>query len=293
MRLHRTALPVPSGSLPKVGRGCRRQVRIRGYILICKGSRGGGDFACPTSDTPLRTEASQGGVFEVFGHFVADSTEVVVDFAGSVEGCLDVREDVVCADVLDEIGLLEKLRGLVAGAAEQQRPAGFRQALAKTSSACRPVASMAVMLRRRRITTARKAVEVRGGFGKFLGGAEEEGPVDAQDGDVRRGLACPGERAAWPSRMYSCVTGVDGGGLRDAIDVEERGQRHADFDGDGEIGQNGEGEGDGPDGDVGLARVAGWCRSRATRPCCRRRRTARRRASPAGRSGPAARRRAG
>ena len=46
--------------------------------------------------------------------------------------------------------------------------------------------------------------------------------------------------------------GGDGGGFGDAVDVEERGERHADSDGDGEVGEHGEGEGGDPDGDVGL-----------------------------------------
>ncbi len=41
-------------------------------------------------------------------------------------------------------------------------------------------------------------------------------------------------------------------GLGDPIDVEERSQDHSDFDGDGEIRQNGERESCSPDRDVGL-----------------------------------------
>ena len=47
----------------------------------------------------------------------------------------------------------------------------------------------------------------------------------------------------------------DGGGFGDAIDVEQRGQRHADADGDGEIGEDREREGDQPDRDGGEAEL--------------------------------------
>ncbi len=46
--------------------------------------------------------------------------------------------------------------------------------------------------------------------------------------------------------------GRDGGGFGDAVDVEECGEGHADSDGDGEVGEHGEGEGGDPDGDVGF-----------------------------------------
>jgi hypothetical protein len=52
--------------------------------------------------------------------------------------CLDVGHDVVGADMLDEFGLMEELRGLVAGAAQDQRAAGFLQAITRSRSAgCR------------------------------------------------------------------------------------------------------------------------------------------------------------
>ncbi len=40
----------------------------------------------------------------------------------------------------------------------------------------------------------------------------------------------------------------DGGGFGDAIDVEQRGQRHAYADSDGEVGEDSKGKGDEPDG---------------------------------------------
>ena len=96
--------------------------------------------------------------------------------------------------------------------------------------------------------------DVDGGFDQLLRGAEEERAVDAQERDV-------GRNDAALQRVRQAVADVvvgdrsDGGGFGDAIDVEQRGQRHADADGDGEVGEDGKRKGDQPDGDGGEAEL--------------------------------------
>ena len=93
-------------------------------------------------------------------------------------------------------------------------------------------------------------VEVGGGFEKLFGGAEEEGAVDAEERDVGRddlALEVVGEAVA----DVGVVDGDDGGGFCHAADVKQGGEAKADGDSDGEVGKDGECEGDEPDGDGG------------------------------------------
>ena len=58
---------------------------------------------------------------------------------------------------------------------------------------------------RRHVTEAKnndvtKLAEVAGGFGKLLSGSEEEGPVDAEDGDIGRDVFVLEGCAPGPSR---------------------------------------------------------------------------------------------
>jgi len=57
--------------------------------------------------------------------------------------------------------------------------------------------------------------------------------------------------------VFNVVVGDlrDGGGGRDAADEEQRGQNHSGFDGDGEVGENGEGESHEPNADVGFGEL--------------------------------------
>ena len=54
------------------------------------------------------------------------------------EGRLDVRHDVVTADMFDELGAVEERGGLMARAAEDQRAAGFLQAIAERLQRMQP-----------------------------------------------------------------------------------------------------------------------------------------------------------
>lgn len=56
----------------------------------------------------------------VAGDFVAKAAEVFVDFVGARQGGADMGQDILRADMLDEVRLLEQPRRLVARAAKQQ-----------------------------------------------------------------------------------------------------------------------------------------------------------------------------
>ena len=88
------------------------------------------------------------------------------------------------ADVLDERRLLEKGRRLLPRAAEDQGASGPLSRSLSASSACRPVASIAVMFRSRRITIGRERRQVGRGVEQLVGHAEQERAVDAEDRDV-------------------------------------------------------------------------------------------------------------
>ena len=88
--------------------------------------------------------------------------------------------------------------------------------------------------------------DIRGGFNQLFRGAEEKRAVDAQQRDVGRNDASL-QRVRQAVADVVVGDGRDGGGFGDAIDVEQRGQRHAHADGDGEVGEDGERKSDQPD----------------------------------------------
>ena len=85
----------------------------------------------------------------------------------------------------------------------------------------------------------------------FVGGSKQEWAVDAEDrsivGDI---LVLEYVHAAILDILVSDLR--DGGGRGDTANEEQRGQNHSGFDGNGEVGEDGESEGDEPDADVGL-----------------------------------------
>ena len=188
-------------------------------------------------------------VLEVEGEFVADAGEVLLDFAGAVEGYLHVGQNIFRANALEKVGSGEELRRLIACAAEQERLAGFvetvRELLERVDTRG---------IERGHIAKAQdddifKLSEMRGGLGKFVGGAEEKRAVDAKDGDMRRNVLVLEDMGLAVAEILA-RDGSDGSGFSDAIDVEESGQRHAHADGNGEVGEHGERKGGQPNRDI-------------------------------------------
>ena len=105
---------------------------------------------------------------------------------------------------------------------------------ASDSRAYSPVASMAVMFRSRTITTGLQLREVPCGQRELVGGPEQEGAVDAEDAHVGRHVL----QLQAVHLPFLDVLGRDEGdraGLRDAVDIEQGSQHHADLHGDGEV----------------------------------------------------------
>src|ERR1700728_1881838 len=94
-----------------------------------------------------------------------------------------------------------------------------------------------------------KSDEVFGSFLEFLRCSEEKRSVNTEDGDIGRDFFVLQDMRLAIAEVVGC-DGFDGGGFGNAIDVEQGGESHADADGNGKIGNDSEGEGDGPDGDV-------------------------------------------
>lgn len=123
-------------------------------------------------------------MLEVESELVADAGEVLLDFAGAGECYLHVGQNILRANALKKVGSGEELRRLIARATHEEHLAGFVQTLRE---AFKSVDAGGV--ERRHVTEAEdddvsKLPEVAGSFSKLLCGSEEEGPVDAEDGDI-------------------------------------------------------------------------------------------------------------
>ena len=98
------------------------------------------------------------------------------DSVRALQRRLDVRADVLGADVLVELGLVHQAARLWRRAAQDQfRPAAWSRS-ARSSSARRPVASIAVMLRSRTITIGARLVDVIDDARELVRRAEQNGP---------------------------------------------------------------------------------------------------------------------
>ena len=88
------------------------------------------------------------------GHFLAHAAERRINIAGALQSSPNMRQDVLASDMVQKIGPVEQLRRLFAAPQSSSVRPDFRNRFANTSSAWRPVASIAVILRSRTITTA-------------------------------------------------------------------------------------------------------------------------------------------
>ena len=88
----------------------------------------------------------------------------------------------------------------------------------------------------------------------LVGGAEQKRPVNAEDGRVVRDVLVLKNVQA---PVFDIVVGHlrNRRGLGHAADEEQRRQDHAGLDGDGQVGENGQREGDQPDADIGFGQA--------------------------------------
>ena len=75
--------------------------------------------------------------------------------------------------------------------------------------------------------------------------------MDAEDGDVRGDFFVLKNMGLAVAKIFA-GDWLDGGGGGYAVDVQQGGEGHADAYGYGEVGEDGEGEGGEPDGDIGF-----------------------------------------
>ena len=174
----------------------------------------------------------------------------LVDFTGAVEGCLNVGHDVFAAEAVKEACAAEELGGLLHGTAEDQGAAGVVQALGEGLDGVDAGGVDGGHVAEAQDDDGLEGVDVDGGFDELFCGSPQKRTVDAEQRDVgRNDAALEHVRQAVADVLFG--DWGDGGGVCNAVDVEQRGEAEADGDGDGEVGEDGEREGDQPDGDGG------------------------------------------
>jgi len=174
-----------------------------------------------------------------------------VDLRRPGQSLLDVRTEVVAADVALELRLSHEERGLLPGPAEEQRGAARFETVRQLLDRGEPG-------RVDRGHVAQAKDDDRGERGlwltdrfELLGRPEEEGTADPEDRHVVRDRAVE-EPVGTVVLDLRGRDFLDLGRHRDLPDEEERGKDHPDLDGDREVGEHRQRERDEPDADVGF-----------------------------------------
>src|SRR6266851_6438077 len=108
----------------------------------------------------------------------------LVHFLSPAQGFLYVVADVFFSDYLGELGLVDQLRGLFAGAAEDQRPFAGVQLLGDVFQGEEAGSVEGGHVAKAQDHDRRQLVQVLGDDGDFVCRAEQERAVDAEDGGV-------------------------------------------------------------------------------------------------------------
>src|SRR6185437_1462236 len=205
---------------------CPSAVRFfleRGKLLLCR-CRLGGDW--------------QIGFALVPGHGVwRGGRDVRVQSACAVERCSYIGADVFRANVLFKLGLFHELGGLWRSAAQDQSPAGSMDAIGQIFQSANSGG-----VNRGHVAQANDddGGQLRNALYQFIhlvGGAKQEWPVDAENGDVRRNFLVLQDVNA--SLFHICVGNLgDGCGVGDFSDEDQSSHDHAGLNRYGEIGEN-------------------------------------------------------
>ncbi len=125
---------------------------------------------------------------------------------------------------------MDQLCGLLAGPAEDQGALAGVQGLGDFFQGEEPGGVEGGHVAQAQDDHRRQLVQVLGDDGKFVGGAEQERSMDAEDGGIVRDVFVLENVHA---SVFDVVVGDlrDGGGRGDAADEEQRGQNHSGFDG--------------------------------------------------------------
>ena len=140
--------------------------------------------------------------------------------------------------MLLKFGLMHQARRLFARAAQDQAAAGLLcTASARLSRACRPVASIAVMFRRRRTMTGGNFGMLLDHFVDFVRRSKQKRAVDAENGDVRGNFLVL-QDVHMPFAEIFVGDLRDRRGVRDFADVDQRREDHSGFDRHRQIGEH-------------------------------------------------------
>src|SRR5689334_7132022 len=104
--------------------------------------------------------------------------DLVVNLGGALEGLGDAGANIFGADVALEFGLLHELGGLLAGAAEQQRAAGFVKLVGKIFDRTEAGGVDGSHVAEAQDDNGWQGVQRIENVGEFVGGAEEEWSVN-------------------------------------------------------------------------------------------------------------------
>ena len=182
----------------------------------------------------------------------------LVQFAGAFQRRFHMRDDVGLANMVHEIRPVQHFFRLPPRPANYYRAAGLVQAIGQSSSACKPVASIAVMLRTRRITICANASVGPSTSSSLSVVPNRNGPWMRKIGHILRNLLVL-KNVRPPVLDVFARDRCDRRRLRHRWMIQQGGERHADLHRDGQIGEDGEGESGGPNRLIG-ADHSGGCR---------------------------------
>src|SRR5580704_9018422 len=114
------------------------------------------------------------------------SLSCVIKIRGALEGVSNARADVFRAHMTFEFGLLHELGGLFARATEQERPAGGVQRVGQVADGAKTGGVDGRHVAEAQDYDGRQGIDLAENFREFVGCAEQEWSVDAEDRCVRR-----------------------------------------------------------------------------------------------------------
>ena len=163
----------------------------------------------------------------------------MVDLGGAFQSFRDARADIFSSDMAFKLGLLHKLRGLLAGTAQQEGATGFVELVGQVFNGAEPGRVDRSHVAQAQDDDRREGVQRIENLCKLVRGAEKKRPVDAEDRSVFRNvLALQDVHAAVFNIIASDAR--DRCGPRNFADEHERGENHADFHGERKVRHDGE-----------------------------------------------------
>ena len=198
-----------------------------------------------------QTDALKWPMLQLQSHLPADPFKVSLDLPCASQCRLNMRQHILSSHMLQKVRARDKSGRLISRAAQQKRLACFMQAIGELLKSWMPVASSAVILRRRRITTSPNTVRSLVASASFSVVPKRNGPW------IRRmvtfeGMSLSCRMCACPSSQVLARDWLDGRRLRDAVDIEERRKRHADPHRYSQVREDRQSKRRKPDGNVGL-----------------------------------------